>query len=95
MEGINKMSETLIGELLTNDMKIARIIGIVKQLAKGELLELPDGNKIGMTEDMSIGYIIKTSNESEGISSLCTMDLKQLFSIVDKNDLWYTLMSRE
>lgn len=55
---------------------IARTLSIVKELAMGKTLNLPDGSRIGMGTDMSIGYLYEIRGE-ERIAGLSTMDLAQ------------------
>lgn len=57
---------------------INRTLAIVKQLSQGKKLNLPNGYKIGMGVDMSIGFVMIDSTGKEGIGGLSTMDLKQL-----------------
>lgn len=65
----------------------ARTLSVVKELARGRQLILPDGRVVAMGEDMSIGFVITDSNGEDCIGSLSTMDLRRLNRLLDENDI--------
>ena len=69
------------------DFHFNNTITIIKQMYNGKLLTLPDGNKIGMGEDFSIGFVIRKNTETYGISTLSTLSFKDLFDIVVKYNI--------
>lgn len=69
---------------------ILRTLSVVKKLANGKKLHLPDGNTIAMGEDMSIGFCYIVGNEY-CISGLATIDLKQLNDILNKHEIGHAI----
>jgi hypothetical protein len=65
------------------DIQIARTLAIVQQMAQGKQLTLPDyPYPIGMTEDMTVGFIF-----NGGISQLSEMTLRELNSLLNKHGI--------
>ncbi len=67
--------------------EIARTLSIVQQLAQGQRLTLPDGQQIGMGQDMSIGFVFAKANGNAHIGGLSTMDLCQLNQLLNEHDV--------
>jgi len=65
----------------------ARTLSIIMKLAKGQILTLPDGIKLGMAEDMFIGFIITDQDGNEGIGRFSELTLSQLNKILDENNI--------
>lgn len=66
--------------------ELARTLSIVKELAMGKTLHLPDGYRIGMGQDMSIGYL-HTLRGEDYVSGLATMDLAQLNHLLNEHEI--------
>ena len=67
---------------------IKRTLSIVRQLAHGQYLSLPDGNRIAMAEDMTIGIMMPRDEDGgEFISPLSEMTLRQLNDLLDEHNI--------
>jgi len=66
---------------------VNRTLSIVRRLAEGKVLNLPNGSRIGMTEDMSIGFIMENSEGAYMVAGLSTIDLKQLNALLNKHNI--------
>lgn len=73
------------------DEKHARTLAVIRQLAMGLTLALPDGTKIGMAEDMSIGFVLPLRGE-ESISSLSELNTRQLHALLEKHDIGHPIL---
>ena len=60
------------------DKQLKRTLAVIRRMAEGEHLVLPNGLTIGMAEDMTIGYMLQYPDGTWRISGLSTIDLKQL-----------------
>ncbi|MCP4539459.1 MAG: hypothetical protein GY832_20165 [Chloroflexi bacterium] len=69
------------------NLDVARTLAIVREMAHGKILTLSDGHRIGMGEDMTIGYMAKYPDGKEFISGLATMDLAQLNDLLEKEGI--------
>jgi hypothetical protein len=72
---------------VVSDMDMRRTLNIVKELALGKILKLPNGWEIAMGEDMSIGCVIYDAEGNATIGGLSTMDLKGLNRILTEHDI--------
>jgi len=70
-----------------DDMGFYGTISVIKQMYDGKILTLPTGERIGMGEDLSIGFIMKNSKGKEGIAPLATLTLKDLHIIMTKHNI--------
>lgn len=66
---------------------INRTLAIVKQLSEGKTQKLPNGQKIAMGVDMSIGFVMYSETGDETIGSLSAMDLRQLDQLLTAWDI--------
>lgn len=73
-----------IGE---REQERVRTLSIVQQLAQGKWLHLPNGQKIGMGQDMSVGFVFTMSDGAEHIGGLSTMDLCQLNKLLNEHNI--------
>ncbi len=70
---------------------VIRTLAIVRRLADGYMLQLPDG-VLGMGEDMSIGYAMPYGEEGTwGISPFATMDLAALDALLTRYGIGHPL----
>lgn len=73
-------------------LDIGRTLEIVRQLATGKTLTLPNGSVLAMGEDMSIGILWTNYSTpypyEQHISGLSTMDLAGLNRLLTKFDIW-------
>ena len=70
---------------------VIRTLAIVRRLADGYTLKLPDG-VLAMGEDMSIGYAMTYGEEGHwGISPLATMDLAALDALLTRYGIGHPL----
>lgn len=81
----------ITGEVVPLNFERSRTLQIVKLLAKGKRLSLPDGTQIGMGEDMSIGFVLTGSDGVETIGGLSTMDLSQLNTILNQEEISFPI----
>lgn len=66
------------------EQQLNRTLSFIKRFFEGKHLTLKDGSKIGMGEDLTIGYIMTNTLGAEGISPMATLDVKQLNDILNK-----------
>ena len=66
------------------DMRIRRgwTLNIVRQMEQGKVLTLPDGHRIGMTDDMLIGFLIGDGDDAK-VSPITEMTLRELNSLLE------------
>jgi hypothetical protein len=65
---------------------VARTMSVVRELSAGKMLTLPDGKRIAMGADMSIGPVIEVHGE-ETVAGLATMDLCELNDLLDRHGI--------
>lgn len=70
---------------------IARTISVLRELAEGKELHLPNGQVIAMGEDASIGFLYTDADGDSRISGLATIDFKQLNDLLEKHKLGYAI----
>lgn len=68
----------------TVDRQLTRTLAIVRQLARGKRLHLPDGSRIAMGQDYTIGLIYEIRGK-DTISPLAEMTFSQLNTICEKH----------
>ena len=66
------------------DMKMRRgwTLNIVRQMEQGKVLTLSDGHRIGMTDNMLIGFVIGHGDDAK-ISPITEMTLRELNSLLE------------
>lgn len=74
------------------EMRTGRTLSIVRQMAKGRLLTLPDSHVVGMGEDMTVGFVVTIRGE-EGVSSISEMTLRELDELLTKADVGFPIPS--
>lgn len=84
--------QTGLVNLGATDHEIARTLSIVQQMAQGKRLHLPNGQKIGMGEDMSIGFVITKANGVAHIGGLSTMDICQLNRLLNEHNIGMAIL---
>lgn len=70
---------------------IARTISVLRELAEGKELHLPNRQIIAMGEDACVGYVYTDASGETRISGLATLDFAQLNSILEKNKIGYAI----
>lgn len=70
---------------------VLRTLAIVRLLAQGERLTLPDGHILAMTEDMAIGYAVHYGSGEWRLSPLATMDLTALDALLTREGIGHPL----
>lgn len=73
------------------DYEIRRTLSILNEFIDGKVLSLPDGYRIGMGEDLSIGYLASSEGKDDWVLGLSTMDLKQLNGILNKYNIGFSI----
>jgi len=71
------------------DTQFFRTLSIVKQLATGKFLSLPESRRIGMGENMEIGYLIRLAGEEDRVVGELT--LKDLNDICEKHGIGFVI----
>jgi len=66
---------------------IARTLSIVRQMTQGKHLTLPNGVKIGMADDMTIGVVGTKDDGEDFVFGMSSMDLKQLNELLTKHNI--------
>ena len=79
---------------MDKDLQLQRTLSIVRQLAQGKTLPLPDGHRIAMGEDFSIGYLLEKSDGTCFVGGLSTMDLKELNETLEYHGIGFALEGR-
>jgi len=71
-------------------MNIARTLAILRQMAQGKRLKLPDGHEIAMAEDMTIGFVVEIRGQ-EGVSQMSEMTLRELDQLLTANHISFPI----
>ena len=61
-----------------------RTLSVVKELFEGKILNLPNGYKIAMAEDLAIGIVMLDSKGNYHIGGLSVMSLSDLNQLLTK-----------
>lgn len=70
---------------------IARTISVIRELADGKELHLPNNRIIAMGEDACIGYVYEDASGETRISGLATLDFAQLNTLLEKYKIGYAI----
>ena len=70
---------------------INRTFSILREFREGKQLLLPNGQRIGMGIDLSIGFIYDYGNGREGIGGMATLDLKELNKVLTKHNIGFAI----
>lgn len=70
---------------LNFEQQLRRTLAVLHRLAEGEYVQLPDGSRIMMGEDMSIGFAVE-HRDGWRISELATLDIRALNSILNDTE---------
>lgn len=71
---------------------LPRTLAIVRELAQGKHLVLPCG-KLGMGEDLSIGFLLDDGHGHQTIAGLSTMDLRELDQLLTRHGIGFPIPS--
>ena len=70
------------------EWQLRRTLAIIRQMADGMHLTLPNGQRIGMGEDLSIGFMFEMNGEWR-VGGLSTLDLKGLNEVLNENGIHF------
>jgi len=76
---------------MTFDLQLSRTMSVIRELAQGEVLHLPDGYAIAMGDDMSIGFLFGSDETGWTISGLSSISIKDLNDICNKHDIGHAI----
>lgn len=76
-------------------VQVNRTIKILEQLALGKTLTLKEGYRLGMADDLSVGFVFTNQAGVDSVSSLGALDFKQLNNILNKEEIGFPLPTSE
>lgn len=76
--------------MLDKEFQFRRTLAVVKLLHEGKTLTLPSGFKLGMAEDLEIGFVMhKVDTMEDYVSTFTTFTLSSLNNLLNKEDIWF------
>lgn len=73
---------------LREQAKRTRIISIIQAFSQGKHLTISDGRSIGMSPDMTIGFLLTNQTTGETtVSKVCELTLSELYSLLERENI--------